>query len=349
MRHLHLGPEDARALSDVRAALQAELPRIAETLATRLRAHAVLGEVPALEAGVLAGLEALLNPPAPAPWWDAASTLSPAVLLSAACQVRESLEAHLGSLAESSGAVLRRRLDAELACVLQLRHGQHAREARLASVGEVVAAIGHELRNPLAVLGTSVTVLEARPELTRDERVRRILSGMGEQVRLAGRIVSGLLGLVRDAPIERHEVSLTEVWAESREAVPRPEGVRLHAEGLDGLASVAGDALLLRQVFVNLLENAVAAVGTSGTVTLTASNDGAMVELALEDSGPGVDAALRHRLFEPLVTNKARGTGLGLALVRRLVERHGGQVRYAPRAGAGARFVLRLPAWRGAN
>ncbi|RJS24971.1 histidine kinase [Corallococcus sp. H22C18031201] len=352
-RDLDLGPEDARALTEVRAALQAELPRIAQSLASRLRAHAVLGasarEVPALESGLLDGLAALLASPSPAPWWDAASGLSPTVVLGAARQVREALEAHLGTVPESARAALRRRLDVEVASILQLRQAQRAREARLASVGELVGAIGHELRNPLAVLGTSVTVLEARPELARDERVRRILSGMGEQVRLAGRIVSGLLGLVRDAPIAWHAVALTDLWAESLEAVPRPEGVGLHAQGLDGLAPVAGDAVLLRQVFVNLLENAVAAVGTRGTVALSASRDGAMIEIALEDSGPGVDAALRHRLFEPLVTNKARGTGLGLALVRRLVERHGGHVRYAPRSGAGARFVLRLPVWRGAS
>ena len=72
--------------------------------------------------------------------------------------------------------------------------------------------------------------------------------------------------------------------------------------------------------------------------------DGPMVELAVEDSGPGVDVEVRRRLFEPLVTNKTNGIGLGLALVKRIVTRHGGDVAYAPRDGGGARFVVRLPA-----
>jgi signal transduction histidine kinase len=67
------------------------------------------------------------------------------------------------------------------------------------------------------------------------------------------------------------------------------------------------------------------------------------VELILEDSGPGVSEAIRRRLFEPLMTTKARGIGLGLPLVKRILERHGGSISYAPREGVGARFVLKLP------
>jgi signal transduction histidine kinase len=68
------------------------------------------------------------------------------------------------------------------------------------------------------------------------------------------------------------------------------------------------------------------------------------VEIAVEDSGPGVDAATRRRLFEPLITTKERGIGLGLALVKRIAERHGGSVAYSDRPGGGARFTVRLPA-----
>jgi signal transduction histidine kinase len=67
------------------------------------------------------------------------------------------------------------------------------------------------------------------------------------------------------------------------------------------------------------------------------------VELVLEDTGPGVSDTIRRRIFEPLMTTKARGIGLGLPLVKRILERHGGSIAYAPREGRGARFVLRLP------
>jgi signal transduction histidine kinase len=114
---------------------------------------------------------------------------------------------------------------------------------------------------------------------------------------------------------------------------------------MEGLPMVQGDAVQLRQVFVNLLDNAVQAVGEVGRVEVTAAAGTGAVEVAIEDSGPGVSDTIRRRLFEPLMTTKARGIGLGLPLVKRILERHGGSIAYAPRnvPGAGARFVLRLP------
>jgi signal transduction histidine kinase len=107
---------------------------------------------------------------------------------------------------------------------------------------------------------------------------------------------------------------------------------------------VDGDPVQLRQVFVNLLSNAVEASGAAGEVRVAAARrDGATFELAVEDAGPGVDATTARRLFEPLITTKDHGIGLGLALVKRIVERHGGNVAYQPRPGGGARFLVQLP------
>jgi signal transduction histidine kinase len=127
------------------------------------------------------------------------------------------------------------------------------------------------------------------------------------------------------------------------ETLPRPEGIEIHAEGLGALPDIDADAGRLRQVFLNLLENAIHAAGTKGEVWVRGEEAADHVVLSVEDSGPGIDAATRARLFEPLVTTKAKGIGLGLALVRRIVARHGGDVAYAPREGHGARFVVRLP------
>jgi signal transduction histidine kinase len=119
--------------------------------------------------------------------------------------------------------------------------------------------------------------------------------------------------------------------------------VRLALDGVDALPAVDGDPVQLRQVFVNLLENAVYAASPAGEVAVRADRGGDAVEVHVEDSGPGVDEATRRRLFEPLITTKERGIGLGLALVKRIAERHGGTVSYSDRAGGGARFTVRLP------
>jgi signal transduction histidine kinase len=110
---------------------------------------------------------------------------------------------------------------------------------------------------------------------------------------------------------------------------------------------VDADPGQLRQALVNLVENAVQATSPRGEVRISGVDapgpQAAAVVLSVEDDGPGVDDSVRGRLFEPLVTTKARGIGLGLALVKRVAERHGGSVAYEPRPGGGARFTLRLP------
>jgi two-component system, NtrC family, sensor histidine kinase HydH len=107
---------------------------------------------------------------------------------------------------------------------------------------------------------------------------------------------------------------------------------------------VSGDPGQLRQVFVNLFENAVYAASPAGAVTVRGRGEPGAVAVEVEDTGPGVDPATRRRLFEPLITTKEKGVGLGLALVKRIAERHGGSVEYSDRPGGGARFTVRLPA-----
>jgi len=149
--------------------------------------------------------------------------------------------------------------------------------------------------------------------------------------------------MIRNRPLAREAVRLADVVAGAAAAVRRPEDVALVVEGVDALPDVEGDPVQLRQVLVNLLENAVFAASPAGTVAVRGRRTEARVELDVEDTGPGVDAATRRRLFEPLITTKERGIGLGLALVKRIAERHGGSIGYSDRAGGGARFTLRLP------
>jgi len=239
-------------------------------------------------------------------------------------------------------------LDLELAIMLHTYREdllvQQARSERLSTFGQLVGSIGHELRNPLGVIETSLFILKGR-QPTGDERTVKHLDRIGEQVSIANRIVSDLLDMIRDTPLKREPVRLAEVWQSAAAAVQHPPQLVVSAQGLADLPPVHGDPHQLRQVFVNLLENAIQAVGEAGTVELVATVLPDAVELALEDSGPGVSEVIRRRLFEPLMTTKARGIGLGLPLVKRILERHGGTISYSPRteSGAGARFLLRLP------
>jgi two-component system sensor histidine kinase HydH len=234
-------------------------------------------------------------------------------------------------------------LDLELAVMLHTYRedllDQQARKERLATFGQLVGSIGHELRNPLGVMETSLYILKQR--LGDDPRAVKHAERIGEQLGIANHIIADLLDLIRDRPLTREQVDVHELIERVATTIPHPEKVSLVVDDPGRRPLVAGDPVQLRQVFVNLLDNAVQASGEAGEVRVTFEGTNPL-EIAVEDTGPGVDPAISRRLFEPLVTTKAKGVGLGLALVRRVVERHGGTVALEPKS-RGARFVVRLP------
>ncbi|HEX8907981.1 MAG TPA: protoglobin domain-containing protein [Anaeromyxobacteraceae bacterium] len=256
-------------------------------------------------------------------------------------------DAYLSSPPQLSAArqAVGRILDLELAIMLHTFRedlvAHAARAERLATFGQLVGSIGHDLRNPLGVIETSLFILRGR--VGPDERVKKHLDRIGDQLGVANGIITNLLDMIRNRPLVKERVALDQVLASAAGAVARPDAVHYQSDGLAGL-EVEGDPGQLRQVFVNLLSNAVHAASPEGEVRVQALRGDGNVAVAVEDSGPGVDPSVAARLFEPLITTKDRGIGLGLALVKRIVERHGGSVGYEARPGGGARFTVLLPA-----
>ena len=247
---------------------------------------------------------------------------------------------------EPTRAAVGKILDLELAIMLHTYRddllAQQARVERLSTFGQLVGSIGHDLRNPLGVIETSLFILKGR--VGQDERALKHVDRIKEQLDHANGIITNLLDMIRNRPLSPEPVVLAEVVAGAVGAVKRPAGVTLEVAGVGELPVVQGDPGQLRQVLVNLVENAVHAASPAGSVAVRGRRVDGSVLLDVEDTGPGVDPATRRRLFEPLITTKERGIGLGLALVKRIAERHGGGVEYSDRPGGGARFTVRLPA-----
>jgi len=245
----------------------------------------------------------------------------------------------------SSGhTALDRLCDIELSIMLDTYREAYVRKVRdterLATIGQVAASIGHDLRNPLAVMQTSLQLLERRIEST--PRARRHVKRIGNQISLCTVIISDLLELARDRPPELRPTALTDLLSEAAGSVPRTEQVNLVLQ-LSPLPDIAVDPGQVRQLMVNLVLNAVQAVGPQGEVVVRVQADDAVVRIEVQDNGPGMPKEVAGRLFEPMFTTRAGGTGLGLVVCRRVVENHAGKVTARNVEGGGALFVVEFP------
>lgn len=278
----------------------------------------------------------------------AISTFPPAEALVDALRARVTQNVVEALAAVAPEEALRDRVSAAVHEALQ----EHARALedrllrveRLASAGQLSAGVAHELRNPLAVIETSLFILNER--MGSDERAQRQLRRIGEQVAVATAIVNDLLETVRNRPISRAPVDLAAVARDALGRVPRPSNITVALDLAPGVAVVEGDARRLTQVAVNLLSNAVQSLSEASVpaprLALSVARDGDEATLSVVDNGPGIPLDALPRLFDPLFSTRPEGTGLGLALSRRIVEAHGGALTAANGASGGARFTLRM-------
>jgi two-component system sensor histidine kinase HydH len=253
----------------------------------------------------------------------------------------ETAETHEGACLDV--LALDRLLDIELAVMLHTYRedtlARLQRTERLATVGQFAASIAHELRNPLGVIESSSFLLRKRIGEPTDA-VTRHLDKIDAQVRVSNRIITGLLDLVRDVPATPREVPANELLAAALEAVPQcTQRVEVTAE--PGVR-VRVDPDQFRQILVNLLTNACDAAGPAGRVAASLRADGPDAVFVVSDDGPGIAPEIQARLFEPLVSTKVRGIGLGLALCRRLAERNGARVTLTDGPLRGAAFEVRV-------
>lgn len=240
---------------------------------------------------------------------------------------------------------LDRLFDMELAIMLQTYQedsdAKLRRHERLATIGQIAASIGHDLRNPLGVMQSSIYILRKRAN--DDARVQRHIDKIDGQIRVCDDIISNLLQLARNTPPKREPIDFVQLFADAVEAAAVPAHITVRSQVAPEVDCRA-DAILLRQALVNLVTNAVQAHPEApGWLSLSASAADKATVIEVADDGPGFDPEFLARVFEPLVTTRSSGIGLGLALVKGVAERHGGAAEALNRPGGGALVRLRLP------
>lgn len=214
---------------------------------------------------------------------------------------------------------------------------------RLATIGQLAASIGHELRNPLGTIDSSLFLVQQR--LTKlgvdDQQLNKHYEKIGNQIKHCGKIITNLLDLARERPPARRRTSVDQLVQIALERAALPPGVEASIEELSA-TTIDGDPDDLSHVLVNLLTNAAQAQQGRGRIRVSAQRFKGGTALRVADSGPGVPAEIRHRIFDALFTTRARGTGLGLALCRRIVHAHRGEIELEP-SESGAVFRVWIP------
>jgi two-component system nitrogen regulation sensor histidine kinase GlnL len=245
----------------------------------------------------------------------------------------------------------------DLTRVEQLEERERLRD-RLAALGEMAAAIAHEVKNPLA--GIEVMAGLLKRQLADNEDAQSILRDIIKEAKMANAIVLEVLDFVRPIRLQVENILVDDVI---QDAVSMTEGhvrrgdIEVQVSLPDDLPAIQGDPHQLRQIFTNLLTNAFEAMGGSGqvrisAVQLTAEDEVAfgsdvatvpLVQVEVADTGPGVPADVMDKMFSPFFTTKPQGSGLGLAIVRKIVDAHDGRIDVSGRAQGGARFRVTLP------
>src|SRR5437016_7386628 len=215
------------------------------------------------------------------------------------------------------------------------------RRERLAILGQLAGGLSHELRNPLGVVKNSAYYL--RMVLPDDEPARKHLAIIEREVQTANRIVTALLDFAR-VSVPRRVPSDPNAMVRARlerEAVP--DGVTVTAALAEDLPLVAVDSEQIVLAIGNLILNALQAMPGGGTLTVETSWTSQDVLIGVTDTGVGIAPEHVDKIFEPLFTTKARGIGLGLAVVKRLLEANGGRITVESTPGQGSRFLVRFP------
>jgi signal transduction histidine kinase len=222
-----------------------------------------------------------------------------------------------------------------------------AQSEKLAALGQLAAAIAHEVRNALGIIRSAAQGLgEGLP--AGDSDALRASSFITAEIDRLGSVVSSLLSFARPPRLAARAVPVAALFDQAlllaRQDLEAKDIRVVRASGTPAPPDVCADSDLIVQVLIGLLANAADVVPRGGEVRLGAHATGdGLVEIDVADSGPGVPEDLRARIFEPFFTTRDKGTGLGLAVARQIVEAHDGRIEVAERPGGGAVFRIALP------
>lgn len=228
--------------------------------------------------------------------------------------------------------------------IQRLYRTQMSRAEHLATLGELATGLAHEIRNPLAGIAGVMEIIGR--DLPESSPAREVLSEVQQEILQIKRILSDLLETARPKPPDFRPVDLNStaehaVSLARQQALSRPIEIKLSKQ--HDLPPVEHDAGQIQQALLNLLLNAIQAIDDTGNIRVRLSSENGFATVSIADTGHGIPPEHLANIFRPFFTTKKRGTGLGLSLVSRIVEAHGGRVQVNSTPGEGSQFMVWLP------
>jgi len=226
------------------------------------------------------------------------------------------------------------------------------KKERLAAMGQMASVVSHEIRNPLAVINNSIYFIKTKTNAmpNPDPKIVKHISIIESEIRQANGIIDEILSFARTRELKLKVTHLHSYLEDLLMAYPFPSHIQLekHYAGENFVVNIDQDEM--NQVIRNLIKNAIEVMPESGKIIIrTESYAENMVRLDIEDTGPGIPKDVLDKLFTPFFTTKARGTGLGLAVVRKVIERHKGKVEISTEVGKGTCFKIYIPIYKENN
>lgn len=218
---------------------------------------------------------------------------------------------------------------------------------RLAAIGQTAGMIGHDIRNPLQAIAGDLYLVNQEVDISPDSECKRnvqeSLAAIQEQIDYMNKIIADLQDYARPLKPEETEVDLCTAIPQLVATVKVPQNVVSVTECDRTLPKIKVDRTFLKRVLVNLAINSIQAMPNGGKLTIKATHTDGDVIITVADTGTGIPDEIKPKLFQPLMTTKAKGQGFGLAVVKRLVEAQGGTITFESKTGEGTVFKLTFP------
>lgn len=232
-----------------------------------------------------------------------------------------------------------------------LKEAEHTN--KLASIGRLAAGVGHEINNPLAIINQKIGLVEDILEMSEADfdhkgTIQRSLKVVNQSVDRCKAITHRLLGFARRTEVYSEQLDINEIIREVIQFLDNAmlyNRIKIDLDLDDNLPMITSDRLQLQQVFLNIINNAIDAIGKNGLIQIRSLAAGSDLQIIIDDNGPGIAEEVLPNIFEPFYTTKetGKGTGLGLSITYGLIKKLGGDISVQSRLGIGTVFTITIP------